>query len=680
MNGKDLLVGLGYISSAYFEEAETAVLDAPPLSRRMLRRPLLVAAIIALTLLLVGCAVVYALRLQDMSIGQETYTQTFDENGKAIEPVEKTKDFLTMYGHNGDPIQLALTEWFAFLESYDPEGELMTNDPNLSDIPDQYEYIYSCYTADMVNKVDEIAGKYGLNLLEARIPFQQYQSDIFLKETGIHSLLLSDTEAEIKHMAGMLYLPYNFNMEFELVQENDRPSVWASYSYTRKDYLPRDFPGGGLDLSNYTQWDHTAANGTRLLLALGTKGHGLIIAEQENAMIIISIDGNLSNSAYPGEDEIISKAELEKIADSFDYSITPQLVDQAAVQMQLKETAATYEAEHAYVPETYGSFTDYLLRSYKIPNDSLQYTFYDLTGDGEEELLIGKNGAYDLWLTQRDGETQVRGVADTYLCEGGVQERYDEVWEIYETHIYIAPISDTVIDDIDAELNVITVLKREKDQWYQAQRDIVSDEDAITEETAKNVMAKYPRVELDWKPLMEYPLDASGTTLGDYLESKDVRLSEEALLQEYKQYLAEKENLYIAPDLYHTYCRILDINADGVDDLLLSGSGDFYWCALTYRYGGIQNIGVSDFYLCENAVLENVSTRINYGVEIVGHTYSRCFGFQEELLDFAAYNKASTSWQSDWYDTPMSESEADAILSKYPRIDQGMQPISELLN
>lgn len=68
MNGKDLLIGLGYISSSYFEEAENAVLTVTPLSRRnSLRRPLLIAAIIALTLLLVGCAVVCALRLQDMS-------------------------------------------------------------------------------------------------------------------------------------------------------------------------------------------------------------------------------------------------------------------------------------------------------------------------------------------------------------------------------------------------------------------------------------------------------------------------------------------------------------------------------------------------------------------------------------------------------------------------------------
>ena len=47
---------------------------------------------------------------------------------------------------------------------------------------------------------------------------------------------------------------------------------------------------------------------------------------------------------------------------------------------------------------------------------------------------------------------------------------------------------------------------------------------------------------------------------------------------------------------------------------------------------------------------------------------------------FLAYNKATASWQGDWYnEVPMTEAEANAILTKYPRIDQGMRPISELL-
>ena len=143
MNGKDLLISLGNINPRYYEEAENGTLS-PGNTRRGIRRPLLIAAMIALMLLLVGCAVVYALRLQDMSIGQETYTQTFDEQGKYLEePVEKTRDILTLYGHSGDAIQQALTEWYVFLNTYDPDGKYSTNDPDLEEIPDQYEYIYS---------------------------------------------------------------------------------------------------------------------------------------------------------------------------------------------------------------------------------------------------------------------------------------------------------------------------------------------------------------------------------------------------------------------------------------------------------------------------------------------------------------------------------------------------------
>ena len=55
MNGKDLFLGLSYIDEKYIAEAEQALLP-----RRSLRRPLLLAAVLALTLLLVGCAVAYA--------------------------------------------------------------------------------------------------------------------------------------------------------------------------------------------------------------------------------------------------------------------------------------------------------------------------------------------------------------------------------------------------------------------------------------------------------------------------------------------------------------------------------------------------------------------------------------------------------------------------------------------
>jgi len=63
-----------------------------------------------------------------------------------------------------------------------------------------------------------------------------------------------------------------------------------------------------------------------------------------------------------------------------------------------------------------------------------------------------------------------------------------------------------------------------------------------------------------------------------------------------------------------------------------------------------------------------------------GHQFMRLADLNEVLLDFVAYNKATASWQGDWWnEKPLTEAEANAVLERYPRIDQGMRPISELL-
>ena len=59
MTGKDLFIALGNISPKYYDEAENDTI-ASSQGHKSFRRPLLIAAVIALTLLLVGCAVAYA--------------------------------------------------------------------------------------------------------------------------------------------------------------------------------------------------------------------------------------------------------------------------------------------------------------------------------------------------------------------------------------------------------------------------------------------------------------------------------------------------------------------------------------------------------------------------------------------------------------------------------------------
>ena len=665
MTGKDMLTAMSGIDGRYIEEAAPAA--AP--KTRSLRRPLLVAAAIAAALLLVGCGIVYALRLQDMSIGKASYTQRFDDKGKAIDPVEKSLDIITPYGRSGDAIQQALKEWYEFQESYDPDYLLATNEPDIPGIPNQYEYTYSCYTQEMVDKVNEIAAKYDLKLLKEWIPFQRYQSDIFLEETGIQSLLLPDSGAQITGMAGMLYPPYNFSMEFNLVTEN-AGTLMTSYGYARKDYFPRAFPGG-MDINAYEQWDHTTPGGTKLLLALSSKGQGEIIAEQENAMIMISIDGNrsLSHSRYPDASEVMTKAELESIADQFDYSIQPKEVDRAVVEEKLAVAEAAYQAEHAYVPETYTDFSEYLKKNVYIPDESRQYAFSDLTGDGVDELLLGRDGAFFYWLSMENGEVVENVYGDTYLCKGNILEQYvaPDMYGDIERHTYSKPENGGYGDKIVA-------VERVGNQWYRSYDIYERDKTEISQDEAAAIMAKYPRIQLDWKPLMDYPLDESGLTLGSYLKAKDVQPSDDELLQMYKDYASRQDSFY-------THYRIMDINGDGVKDLLLSGDGEYYWWGMTYRYGILMNLVTWDFYLCEDNIMERDElVRRGEGVEIDGTSFFRYNGFDLETLDFAAYNKATASWQSDYYGTPMSEADAKAILAKYSRVDQGMQPISQLLN
>lgn len=686
MTGKDLLIAVGNISQKYYDEAENdTIVEAS--THRSLRRPLLIAAVIALAAVLVGCAVVYALRLQDMSIGQETYTQSFDDSGKAIEPVEKTRDVLTIFGHSGDAIQKATAEWFAFLETYDPERKLTDNNPDHEEIPNQYEYTYGCYTLDMAAKVDEIAAKYNLKLLEEWLPFQTWQSDIFFEETGIDSFVLPDSGAEMTRLSGIFYPPHNFDVDIELMIPELDVNPWVTVLYARKDYFPRDIPGGA-DLTLYEQWDHTAADGTPLLLCLNNKGNGLVIAEKENAMIILRVDGNFSGSDYPEADQIITKEQMEALADVFDYSIQPQILNRDAVWAKLEESNKAHEEENVYVPETYGSFVDALKATYRIPSELSQYTFYDLTGDGVDELLLSGNGNGEIthWYSIQDGEIQEDFGIGFYLCEGRVLEIYSPAPELDGGVCqYFHAFSDTewTCNNPDQRYgDWITTLRLADGEWFQAKDYHGLAEIPLSDTEAAAIREKYPRLTLDWKPTMDYPI-SENQTLRDYIEAQDIRLPHEELMERYKQYYTERLGIECS------HYRILDINGDGVEELLLKtvndslrGSTDYYSMAFTYRYGIIRSIAGS-FYLCEDGVLECVDTRHvgGVGVEKDGHQFIRINGLEQEVLDFVVYNKSTASWQTDWWDKePITEEEAHAILAKYPRIDQGMRPISELLD
>ena len=675
MRPENLLELIGEAKESYILSAMDSRKRRPERSRYLsVKRTILIAAIISLLLLLVGCVAGF-LRLQDMSIGQEMHTERFDERGKMIEPTEVPVDMITFFGHSGDSVQLAMKDWYRFLESYDTDRQLMTNEADRPDIPDRYEHVYGCYSAEMVAQMDAISEEYALKLLEDELLIQTYQSDIFMEALGLGDLLVPDADAEIKHISAIYYPPYNFRLDLELDAVSLQEGINASLTYTRKDYFPAGLPGR-IGLSGFEQWDHTAQNGMDVLLALSDKGVAYIIHEQKDAIVVVSIDGNFSDSQYPDKEDILTREQLEGIANLFDYSMEPQDTDLELLKEKLDAEERIYQEANTYVPEKYADYIDYLKKSVRHENDAVLYAFYDLTGDGKEELLIGQDGGYTSWISIENGQAQACDENLTYLCEGGVREevafRSDSK---YEKRCYYSPVSDTAVLDRDSRGALITVLTYTDGIWYQGKDIVIFTAEPVSKEHAGTVMARYPRIQLQWRPLLTYPLNEDGLTLGEYVKQFRSELSEEELRHIYAEFIES------GSEDWCTHYRIADINEDGVDDLLLSGDGEGFWCAYTYHYGNIVMLCGSEFYLCEGNVIEHSGIdHLGIGMELEVHKYVRYSGYDCESIAFVGFNKATGNWQSDRDGTVISASDADMIMAKYPRTDQGMRLISELID
>ena len=131
MNAMDLMTGLNnvrdrfVVSAGEFRQVQREVHALPK------RRLWLIAAVIALALLLVGCAVAYVLRLQDMAFGQETQ--------EAFEGDVRNRTLLSLQGVKGTPGYQATKEWYEWLQTYDMDMAIYHSEEALSeDFGDDY--------------------------------------------------------------------------------------------------------------------------------------------------------------------------------------------------------------------------------------------------------------------------------------------------------------------------------------------------------------------------------------------------------------------------------------------------------------------------------------------------------------------------------------------------------------
>ena len=389
MKARRILNVLGNVNDAYIEEL-FAKEEVKP-QRRSAKKVWLIAAIVALVLVLVGCAVAYMFRMQDMKIGEDTNTKYYNGKHEKIEPTEVNRTMITLHGLEGSATYLAAREWYEFLENYKklPYEKRVV----LDKVPENYA-AYNAYTQELVDKVDEICEKYGLKLLGPSVTIQQWERKMFKEYLGFESVLAENSSAELLTMSGYFYEGGNFKVEFDIcmTQEGQWPhKMLNTIYYSKPDYFD-DVYAFVEDIENCEQWEYTTKSGNNVLIMVEADGYGAkVICNRNDALIYVAIE-NYYNKHYSyesnsyGETEFMTRKQLEQVVDQIDFSLTVP------------------EKIHVKYNDPYANYIVEQIRQNKAA-ENYEYALMDMNGDGVQELIT------------RDLKMQV---GDMIVCFGGI--------------------------------------------------------------------------------------------------------------------------------------------------------------------------------------------------------------------------------------------------------------------
>lgn len=471
--------------------------EIPPAGKdeRKMRRkmkPMVIAAIIALMVMLMGCAIV-ALSLQDMKIGDRItgYGEILDSDGNIIKKTDLISDVISLQGIQNTPAYLANQEWFQFMESYTPEaGEYWESD--------EAYWAYNVLNQTMVDKIDEICEKHGLKVIGK--PWHEHVDCYqFLPLVGIEDILKADSNAELHIPRGRFFEGGSFTVYGTLTMPEWDAPLYLTYHCVQKDVFYDVFayiPQGIATEKNYTTEDNEE------LLLVESARSGLIMMDSDNCFITISIDLNQSVS-------------LEQIAEQFDFTIQPNSMDTNRAderEQQSIELVSGNGGDPNYLHRsTYREYVnDLLWNDHLLGQDGTacakkEYAYHDLDGNGEEELLIIRDGFISNVVGMKDGKTDEGKSYCMVLCEGNVLiDKMEIAGNIYYHVFTFANDGDPAFSN-QKEQSIVR-LKCENGEWWRtSSTEHYADYDVqITEEEAMEILNAYTAVELDVNPLEQF--------------------------------------------------------------------------------------------------------------------------------------------------------------------------------
>lgn len=677
MNAMDLLDIIGGARADFVMDAQSYRERKP--RRVSLGKPLLIGAIIALMLLLTGCAV-YFLGLLDLKVGEDHHYNPYEEQ-------TEVREVLSLQGFVGSKNYQASREWFLFQQSYAPSEEERVG---IDRFPEEYEG-YHCFSQTEREKIDEICEKYDLKLHGRQLTDATVE-DMF-GMLGIPGVMKQDADLRIEYREGGCYPEGSFvtSGRFTLLA-SDTPwphEVNFIYRCTRKAVFDTDYVSIE-NLDAYQEWEYKTKDGRKLLLALG-EDKALLIADREDSFVTVIIDSVQVGNVLDGE-YTMDKVALETVAEVFDFTLRPEPVSEhsiAAMEQRLAEAEEKRQQELAEAvaywdkvegKESFDARIQSILERYDNV-DRLGFLMADLTGDGKEELLIGKDGYISDAYTEKDGTTEM--IADhsvmphayAYLCEGDIlakvqSDRDQETVAFFKIGEGELVWEQTLRFDANEENPWVVGDPETPLQWRGGGR-------AISEEEYNEIKDSFIRIPMDFQPLSEYPLE------GEVVLPKPGKIDRpDSFARIILSRLEEMEHR-LPEDRDSVTYMLFDMDGDGQEEMYLDRGIQAHVYAMVN--GEVHTLwSTLDDTLCENGIMEH---RSRYSGGNITYAYYRLGAEGAQQIEYLRYD-ADKDPENPWFRSsdgtgqdmtmePISEAEFNAIRGKYKPQKLDLKPIGE---
>ena len=327
MTDMELLDILGGVKGKYILEAQKMREGRKKAPRFRYVRQL--AAVIALLLLLVGCAAVYVLKMEHVKISSGTDQRDYSlvDGVYVKDPHTVDTTTLSMAGLKGSNAYKACADFYAY------ETELRASTSASGD--------WTGYDDAINAKAQELAEQYGLKPEGQPLTFRTTRN--LCNALGVERFVRNSQDVSIDVDQGFCRDSGNFFvlLRFAFPEDQGYEVTYTSGAlyWNRQDTFSREYftleDRGDWVERNYT----TSAGNTVLILTSPSQERGYIICDRGDALMTVWLDVNpelLSEDASVVSAEYLhmTDAQLNMVADALDFAIQPNVPTQADVDAQ----------------------------------------------------------------------------------------------------------------------------------------------------------------------------------------------------------------------------------------------------------------------------------------------------------------------------------------------------------